>query len=114
MEHPDGKILHAEISIGDSTLMLVDEPPDFPRMRSPKSLGGSPVHLFLYTEDADATFERAVAAGAREVMAVEYHPEEGHRRGGVEAPFGFAWWIATQARNGPREEMQRRHDEGAG
>ena len=113
MYHPDGKVLHAEIRIGGSTVMLV-EPPDFPQMRSPKSLGGPPVHLFLYTEDADATLERAVAAGAREVMAVEYYPEEGDRRSGVEDPFGFTWWIATQVRDVSREEMQRRHDEGTG
>lgn len=110
MEHTDGKILHAEIRIGDSTVMLVDEPPHFPQMRSPKSLGGSPVHLFLYTEDADATFGRAVAAGAREVMPVEHYPEEGDRRGGVEDPFGFTWWIATQVSDVSRQEMQRRHD----
>lgn len=114
MERPDGKVLHAEIRIGDSTVMLVDEPPDFPQMRSPKSLGGSPVHLFLYTADADATFDRAIATGAREIMAVEHYPEEGDRRGGVEDPFGFTWWIATQVREVPREEMQRRHDEGTG
>lgn len=114
MDRPDGKVLHAEIRIADSTVMLVDEPSDFPQMRSPKSLGGSPVHLFLYTEDAEATFERAVAAGARAVMAVEYFPEEGDRRGGIEDPFGFTWWIATHEGNVSREEMQSRHDERRG
>lgn len=113
MERPDGRILHAEVRIGDSTVMLVDEPPDFPQMRSPRSLGGSPVHLFLYTEDADATFDRALAAGAKEVMAVERYPEEGDRRGGVEDPFGFTWWIATHEGGVSREEMQRRHARGA-
>lgn len=91
---PDGKIMHAEIKIGNSPLMLVDETPAFPFMRSPQSLGGSPVHIFLYVENVDELASRATAAGAKVVMEVA-NAVEGDRRGGFEDPFGYTWWIAT-------------------
>src|SRR6186713_2775666 len=64
MKTPDGKTAHAELKIGDSVFMLSDE---FPEMKnlSPKSIGGSPVSLYMYVEDVDATFEKAVSAGAK-------------------------------------------------
>ena len=65
MADPDGKIRHAEIRIGDSPIMLGDEFPEFSEMRSFQALGGSPVSVYLYVEDVDALFDRAVAAGAK-------------------------------------------------
>jgi len=86
-----GKIGHAEVRIGDSPVMLVDEHP--PLCQSPKMLGGSPVYLFLYVEDADAVFQRAVDAGAE----VVFEPQDKHygRFSGVRDPFGLVWWITT-------------------
>jgi PhnB protein len=65
MADSSGKIRHAEIRIGDSPIMLSDEFPEFPEMRSFQALGGFPVSVYLYVEDVDALFNRAVAAGAK-------------------------------------------------
>jgi PhnB protein len=82
---PDGRVGHAEIQIGDSVMMLSDE---FAEMgvRSPQSLGGSPVSIHLYVEDADAMFNQAVAAGAKvkRPIADQFY---GDRVGGIEDPF---------------------------
>jgi PhnB protein len=88
-----GRVLHAQIRIGDSMLMLHDQNPAWPLYRCAKSYGGSPVNLFLYVDDADALVERAVSAGARLVMPVA--DQEYGRSGGVEDPFGLTWWITT-------------------
>jgi len=106
MEAPGGKIGHAELSIGDSLIMLSDE---FPEMgaQSPKSLGGSPVTLMVYVEDVDAVFERAVQAGATPVRAVE-DQFYGDRSGQFEDPFGHRWSIATHVEDVPPDEMERR------
>jgi PhnB protein len=109
---PDGRVRHAEIVIGDSPIMLTDEAPDF-GMNSPQSLGGSPVHVFLYVEDVDAVFGRAIAAGATELMPVE-DSEDGDRRGGVTDPFGHVWYIGTHVEGISREELQKRYDAFAG
>jgi PhnB protein len=105
---PDGRVRHAEVVIGDSPIMLTDEAPEF-GMTGPQSLGGSPVHVFLYVEDADAVFERAIAAGATELMPVE-DSEDGDRRGGVMDPFGHVWYIGTHIEDISREELQKRYD----
>ena len=107
----DGKVLHAEVKIGDSPLMLTDESPEFPQMRGPRSLGGSPIHTFLYVEDVDATMDRAIAAGAKELEPAEDRPLEGDRRGGFEDPFGFVWYPATNFEKLSREEIQKRHED---
>ncbi len=103
---PSGKIGHADLQIGRAHVMLSDE---FPEMgvRSPQTLGGSPVSLELYTEDADALFARAVAAGAKVVRPVadQFY---GDRGGKLEDPFGHVWWIATHKTDVSPEEMQRR------
>lgn len=106
---PDGQIRHAEVVIGDSPVMLTDETPEF-GMRGPGSLGGSPVHMFLYVDDVDAVFDRAISAGATELMPVE-DSGDGDRRGGVTDPFGHVWYIATHIENISREELQKRYDE---
>jgi PhnB protein len=105
---PDGRVRHAEVVIGDSPIMLTDEAPEF-GMTGPQSLGGSPVHVFLYVEDADTVFERAVAAGATELMPVE-DSEDGDRRGGVTDPFGHTWYIGTHVEDISREDLQKRYD----
>src|SRR5215472_3865587 len=60
LAHPDGRVGHAELQIGDSVIMLADEFPDI-GTRSPQSYGGSPVSIHLYVDDADATFHQAVS-----------------------------------------------------
>ncbi|MGH7490570.1 MAG: VOC family protein [Bryobacteraceae bacterium] len=90
----DGRVRHAEIQIGNSKLMLVDEFPDeFPDMRSVQALGGSPVDLFLRVDDADACANRAVAAGAKITKPVADQPYG--RSGGLADPFGLVWWICS-------------------
>jgi PhnB protein len=105
---PDGRIRHAEVVIGDSPIMLTDEAPEF-GMRGPQSLGGSPVHIFLYVDDADAVFDRAISAGATELMPVE-DSSDGDRRGGVTDPFGHVWYLGTHIEDISREELQKRYD----
>jgi PhnB protein len=104
---PDGKIMHAELRIGDSRIMVND-----PMMggKGPKAVGGSPASLWLYVEDCDALFNRAVAAGAqvRMPMADQFW---GDRCGGIADPQGYTWSIATHKEDLTQEEMQRRSQE---
>lgn len=90
---PDGKLLHAAISVNGSSVMLVDENLEF-GMFSPKALDGSPVSIHLIVDDADAWMARAVAAGGVEAMAV-HDVFWGDRYGVVVDPFGHAWALAT-------------------
>ena len=103
---PKGRVMHAEIRIGNATLMLADE---FPEMgyRSPESLGGSPVLLLLYVEDVDAIFAKAIAGGATETMAVA-DQFDGDRRGTLTDPFGHVWLLATKKQEVSIEELRRR------
>lgn len=101
---PGGKLMHASLKIGDSTLMLVDEMPGCGAL-GPTSLKGSPVTLHLYVEDADAAFAQAVAAGAKATMPVT-DMFWGDRYGQVEDPFGHRWSIATHKRDVTPAEMQ--------
>jgi len=105
---PSGKIMHAEIRIGDSPLMVADEFPDM-GYRSPQSLGGSPVSVLLYVEDVDALFNRALAAGAKETMAVA-DQFDGDRRGTLTDPFGHVWLLATKKEDISLEEMRKRFE----
>ncbi|MBI4596011.1 MAG: VOC family protein [Candidatus Tectomicrobia bacterium] len=106
MEDPPGKIMHAELQIGDSRLMLSDEMPGC-TSRSPQSLGGTPVNLFLYVEDVDQAFNRAVAAGAKVEMPVT-DMFWGDRFGSVKDPFGHSWSFATHKEDVPTEELAKR------
>jgi PhnB protein len=90
---PDGKLGHAEIQIGKSRVMLSDEFPEY-GAAGPGSLGGSPVDIHLYVEDADAWFSRAVAAGAKAVLPLA-DMDYGERHGRLEDPFGHHWGIST-------------------
>ena len=104
MPGPDGRLMHGAMKIGDSTLMLVDEMLEY-GAKSPKTLNGSPVTIHLYVEDADATFARAVSAGAKVMMPLS-DQVWGDRYGQVEDPFGHKWSIATHQRDVTPEEMQ--------
>ncbi len=106
--HPDGRVGHAELQIGDSVMMLSDE---FPEMdvRSPETVGGSPSSIHLYVDDVDAVFQQAVAAGAtvKRPVADQFY---GDRMGGIVDPFGHTWWISTHIEDVSPEEMKRRAD----
>jgi len=106
MEGPGGKIRHAEITIGDSRVMLADEHPEIDAL-GPETIGGSPVSLHLYVEDVDAVVARAIAAGAALTRAVadQFY---GDRVGGVSDPFGHRWFIATHKEDLTRDELHRR------
>lgn len=103
---PQGKVGHAEIRIGDSSIMLSDE---FPEMGSmgPESIGGSPVMIHLYVENVDALVERAVKAGGKldRPVADQFY---GDRGGMVTDPFGHKWWIATHVEDVPPDELKKR------
>ncbi|MBI4662116.1 MAG: VOC family protein [Verrucomicrobia bacterium] len=103
---PAGAIMHAEIKIGDSRLMLADE---FPQMNaiSPQTLGGSPVFLALYVEDVDTVTQVAVSAGATVERPVQ-DQFYGDRSSTLVDPFGHRWTIATHIEDVSPEEIQRR------
>ena len=109
MKNPAGKIAHAELKIGDSTLMLADEMPQT-GVRSPQSLGGTSSSIFLYVEDCDAVFHQAVSAGAKGDMP----PADmfwGDRFGKLTDPFGHSWNLATHKEDVAPDEMERRGKE---
>ena len=102
------KIGHAEIQIGDTSLMLSDEYPDYGTV-SPRTIGGSSVRLHLDVEDVDAFAERAIKAGATLVrpIADQFY---GDRSGHLADPFGYTWVVSTHIRDVPVEEMQKELD----
>src|SRR5262249_35993778 len=105
MPGPDGfSIGHAEMKIGDSLIYLVDEGMG---NKSPQTLGGTPVSIHLYVEDADAVFKQAVEAGAEAKMPLS-DMFWGDRFGMIADPFGHQWSIATHKEDVPPEEMARR------
>jgi len=106
MPTPDGGIGHAELLIGDSMIMLADESPDM-GARGPKTIGGSPVSLMVYVEDVDATFAKALKAGATETAPVE-DKFYGDRSGTFDDPWGHHWHIASHVEDVSPEEMDRR------
>jgi PhnB protein len=106
MPAPDGKVGHAELEIGDSVIMLADQFPDMDA-RGPKSLGGTPVSLHVYVEDADSVFDRAIQAGAKALRPVEDR-FYGDRSGQFEDPFGHRWDVAAHVEDVAADEMSRR------
>ncbi len=106
MPSPDGRIWHAEIQIGDARLMLADE---FPEMggRAVESLGGTPVSLHLYVQDADTVVQRAIDAGATVIQPLT-NAFWGDRYGRLKDPFGHEWGVATHVEDVSEQEMQRR------
>jgi PhnB protein len=106
MAGPDGKIAHAELQIGNSRFMLGTEAPEM-GSRSPETLKGTPVGLFLYLEDVDTAYKRAVDAGAK----AQQPPQDmfwGDRYGKVADPFGHEWQLATHKEDVTPEEMGKR------
>ena len=107
---PDGRILHAEISIGNSRVMLHDA---MMGAKGPKSLGGSPAALWLYVENCDALFNRALAAGAQPGQGPMGQMQDqfwGDRCGTLIDPQGFQWTIATRKEDLTPQELQVRQD----
>jgi PhnB protein len=98
MKRPDGAIAHAEVRIGDSVVMLGE---------ANAELKPTPGSFYLYVTDADATYKRAIRAGATSIRELrdEFY---GDRNGAVRDPFGNSWWIGTRKENLSREELQRR------
>lgn len=106
MPGPDGRgVMHAEILIGDSVLMMGEEHPQ-QDCRSAETLGASPISFYLYVEDVDETFRAAVAAGAEEQMPVQ-EMFWGDRVGTVRDPFGYSWSLATHTRDLTPEEIRQ-------
>ena len=108
MPGPTGGVMHAEISIGDSAMMLGEEMPGT-GAKSPKSYGGSPVSFYVYVEDVDAAWQRAVDAGAKEVMPLA-DMFWGDRTGCLEDPFGHNWWLAQHVEDLTPDEMKKRQE----
>jgi PhnB protein len=102
---PNGKLMHASLRIGDSTIMLVDEMPEHGAL-GPKSLKGSPVAIHLYVEDVDALAAQAVRAGARITMPVS-DTFWGDRYAQLEDPFGHRWSVATHVRDVSAADMHK-------
>jgi len=98
---PDGTIMHADVTIGDSHVMLTEGKETFPTL---------PASLFLYVADVDATYQKAIEAGATSIM----EPSDqfyGDRTGGVRDPFGNDWWIGTHVEDMSAEELHHRHQQ---
>lgn len=109
MKGPDGKVMHSELQIGDSIIMLGDEFPEFGAV-SPETVGGSSSGLHIYVTDVDSAFDRAVKAGARVEMPV-MDQFWGDRHGKLKDPFGHKWSIATHTKDLSLDEMKRGMDE---
>jgi len=105
----DGRVGHAEITIGSSTLMLADEHPEI-GVVSPATLGGSHMSFFVAVPDVDDVVKRAVAAGGRLSRPVE-NKFYGHRAGEITDPFGYRWTLSTKVEDISEEEVQRRAKE---
>jgi PhnB protein len=106
MDGPGGKIMHAEVKIGDSMIMLADEFPEMDAL-SPQTVGGTPISLMLYLEDCDAVVARAVSAGAKLLRPVQ-NQFYGDRSGTIADPFGHKWTIATHLEDLTPEEIRKR------
>ena len=105
MPRPDGKgVMHAELLIGDSIVMMGEENPNEP-CKSAETMGGSPISFYIYVENADEAFRRAVEAGSETQMPVQ-DMFWGDRVGAVRDPFGYSWSLATHTKDLTMEELQ--------
>lgn len=109
MKGPDGKVMHAELKIGDSIVMLADEFPEFGAV-APESGGNTSMGLHIYVDNVDQAFDRAVKAGAKVEMPVS-DQFWGDRYGKLRDPFGHKWSIATHVKDMSADEMKRSMDE---
>jgi len=108
---PDGKVIHAELQIGNSRFMLNDS---MGGVKSVTAYGGSPVGFWIYVQDCDALFNRALTAGGQLAPGPMSQMNDhfwGDRAGTVTDPFGYSWTIATRKEDLTREEMDRRAEE---
>ncbi len=105
---PDGAIAHAEITIGDNVIMVAEENPQF--NRSPKTLKGNSVNLFVYVPDVDATIKKAVDNKAKLIKPAE-DQFYGDRVGRLEDPFGYLWIVSTHVKDVSEQEMKKAMDE---
>ncbi|HWG19586.1 MAG TPA: VOC family protein [Terracidiphilus sp.] len=105
MPGPDGAIMHAELQLGDSKIMLADEAPKT-NAYGPDHYEGSPVTLHVYVPDVDATTKQATTAGAKVVrpLADQFY---GDRTAGITDPFGHSWHLATHIRDVSQQEMEQ-------
>ena len=109
MKGPDGKVMHAELQIGDSIIMLSDEYPEMGAV-SPQAIGGSAMGLHIYIDGVDAAFDRAVKAGAQVEMPV-MDMFWGDRYGKLKDPFGHKWSVATHTADLSMDEINKGMDE---
>lgn len=109
MDGPEGKIAHAELKIGDSTIMIADEMPGA-GCRSPQSLRGTSVGIFLYVDHVDRVFDQAKSAGAKVEMPLA-DQFWGDRYGKLTDPFGHSWSLATHKEDVKPGEMKKRMHE---
>jgi PhnB protein len=110
MPGPDGKIMHAEIKIGDSIIFISDENPQMAHVKSPQTLGGCTGTLNVYVPNVDTTFKQALAAGGKESMPVA-DQFWGDRYGSFIDPFGFSWGVATHKEDVSAQDMPKRAQE---
>ena len=108
LKEPSGRVGHAELAFGNTTIMLSDE---FPEMgiRGPHSIGGTSVTIHLHVPDADAVLDRAEKAGG-EIIRPAQDQFYGERSGTVRDPFGHEWNVGHEIEAVAPEEMQRRYD----
>jgi uncharacterized glyoxalase superfamily protein PhnB len=99
LDRPDGSVMHVELQIGDSIVMIGEPMAEF---------GPMPSSIYLYVEDCDAFYQRALQAGAASVMPPTDMPHAGERYGGVKDPSGNLWWVATHIEDVSPEEQARR------
>jgi PhnB protein len=107
MPGPGGRIMHAEMKVGNSVVMLGDEPPDKPDCRAPRSAGARTAGFYVYVRDVDAAFARAVSAGAKVVQPLQ-DMFWGDRIGTVEDSSGHQWTLATHKEELTPREIARR------
>src|SRR5438270_6599103 len=100
---PNNTVMHAELRIGDSVIMLADEMQNAP-YRSPEAFGGSPVSLMIYIENVDNVFARALSLGSRQIREVQ-DQFYGDRSGNLIDPFGHVWTVSTHVEDVSPEEM---------
>jgi len=107
MSGPGGSIMHAEMKMSDSAFMIADEMPQMGN-KGPKSYGGTPVSFYVYVEDVDAAWKKAIKAGATAVWPLQ-DMFWGDRTGQLEDPFGHRWSLSQHVRDVDMNEMKKAH-----
>jgi PhnB protein len=106
---PGGKVMHAEIEIGDSVVMMGEETPEMGAL-SPATIGGTPVSIHLYVNEVDKMFAQALAAGGKQERPLQ-NQFYGDRSGGLVDPFGHKWHLSQHIEDVSPEEIDRRMKE---